>query len=163
MVTSLPLCHFCPTVNYMPWLPQIHQLKIVGDVTQMNPNQCWAMPKIIHPTHNFESQPFWNGWSYGIKHYSRGPLEWHHMPTKPHANLPIGSKVDEGNRQTRRQDGDLISLFPLLGSRLKTVMVLYAQHKGVISLNLWDKASRLKYRQHKTMVQMSKNFKYKIL
>jgi hypothetical protein len=23
MVTSLPLCHFFPTVNYRPWLPQL--------------------------------------------------------------------------------------------------------------------------------------------
>jgi hypothetical protein len=32
IVTSLPLCRFCPTVNYMPWLPYLHQVKIVCDV-----------------------------------------------------------------------------------------------------------------------------------
>jgi hypothetical protein len=38
------------------------------------------------------------------------------MPTKFRENLPIGSKV--ARRQTHRQDGDLIILFPFLESRL---------------------------------------------
>jgi hypothetical protein len=34
-VTSLPLCHFSPTLNYKPWLPLLHQLKTVCDVTTL--------------------------------------------------------------------------------------------------------------------------------
>jgi hypothetical protein len=40
------------------------------------------------------------------------------MPTKSHEYLPIGSKVERGDRQTHRQDGDFICLFPFLESRL---------------------------------------------
>jgi hypothetical protein len=38
-VISLPLYRFCTTVNFMPWLPLLHQLKIVCDVTMVN-QQC---------------------------------------------------------------------------------------------------------------------------
>jgi hypothetical protein len=37
MVTFL--CRFCSTVNYMPWLPLLHQLKIVCDVPMVT-QQC---------------------------------------------------------------------------------------------------------------------------
>jgi hypothetical protein len=53
----------------------------------------------------------------GLKLLYRGSLEWHHLPTKSHENLPSGSKVDErGGTHTdrRRQVGDLISLFPFV-------------------------------------------------
>jgi hypothetical protein len=46
-----------------------------------------------------------------------GPLEWHHLTSKFHENLLIGSKVDWGGGD--RQSDDLISLFPILESRLK--------------------------------------------
>jgi hypothetical protein len=39
MVTSLLLCHFCPTAHYMPCLPPLHQLKTVCDVTMVT-QQC---------------------------------------------------------------------------------------------------------------------------
>jgi hypothetical protein len=52
----------------------------------------------------------------GLKIRHRGPLQWHHLPTKSHENLPIGSTIDRGS--THRQNGDLISLIPFLGSRL---------------------------------------------
>jgi len=45
MVTSLLLCHFCPTVNYMPWLPLLHQLRIVCDVTMVI--QQWKQSQTI--------------------------------------------------------------------------------------------------------------------
>jgi hypothetical protein len=39
MVTVLTLCIFLPSVNYIPWLPWLHQLKIVRDVT-IETQQC---------------------------------------------------------------------------------------------------------------------------
>jgi hypothetical protein len=33
------------------------------------PNHCCARLKIVHPTNNFEPQPFWSSWIYGIKNY----------------------------------------------------------------------------------------------
>jgi hypothetical protein len=39
IVTSLPLCRVCATVNYIPWLRQLHQLKIVCDITIVT-QQC---------------------------------------------------------------------------------------------------------------------------
>jgi hypothetical protein len=39
IVKSLPLCRFCPTANYMPWLPWSRQLNIVCDVTTVT-KQC---------------------------------------------------------------------------------------------------------------------------
>jgi hypothetical protein len=50
----------------------------------------------------------------GLKLSHRGPL-----PTRFHKNLPIGSKVDGGQTDTQRQDGDLIRLISFLESRLK--------------------------------------------
>jgi hypothetical protein len=38
----------------------------------------------------------------GLKLLHRGPLEWHHLPTKYHESLPSGSKVvNEGRARTR--------------------------------------------------------------
>jgi hypothetical protein len=45
----------------------------------------------------------------------RGPPEWHHLPTKFHGNLPVGSKVINGGKTA-----DLISLLSFLESRLTT-------------------------------------------
>jgi hypothetical protein len=55
-----------------------------------------------------------------------GPLEWHYLPTIFHENLPSGSKLLVGYRQT----GDLISLVSFLESRLivlKTCVLLYVK------------------------------------
>jgi hypothetical protein len=50
----------------------------------------------------------------------QGLLKWDHLLTKFHANLPTASKFGRGmDRQTYRQDGDLISLFQFLESRVK--------------------------------------------
>jgi hypothetical protein len=39
----------------------------------------------------------------GLKLLHQGPLEWHHLPTKYHEDLPSGSKVSSGgHRQTDR-------------------------------------------------------------
>jgi hypothetical protein len=54
----------------------------------------------------------------GLKILHRGPLEWNHLPTKLHENLPLGSKVSSGV-ETHRQTGDLISLLSFLESRLE--------------------------------------------
>jgi hypothetical protein len=32
-LVSMATCRFCPTVNDMPWLSWLHQVKIVCDVT----------------------------------------------------------------------------------------------------------------------------------
>jgi hypothetical protein len=64
MVTSLPLFRFGPAVNYMHWLPHLHQLTIVCGVTtetqqcKQSKNHCCARLKIMYPTNNFEPQPF---------------------------------------------------------------------------------------------------------
>jgi hypothetical protein len=48
------------------------------------------------------------------------------MPTTFHKNLPVGSKVDRGDRQTHRQDDDLISLFPFFVKWTKKFITLSA-------------------------------------
>jgi hypothetical protein len=54
------------------------------------------------------------------KVWRRGHLQWHDIPTEFHKNLPIGSKVIEGDTQTDGQTGTLISLtFLFKESRLK--------------------------------------------
>jgi hypothetical protein len=55
----------------------------------------------------------------GLKLLHRGPLEWHHLPTKYH-DLPSSSKVINGGYRQDRQTGDLISLLLFFESRLKT-------------------------------------------
>jgi hypothetical protein len=58
----------------------------------------------------------------GLKGRHRGHLQWHDLSTEFHKNLPIGSKVIRGDRQTDRHD--LISLtFLFKESRLKTGML----------------------------------------
>jgi hypothetical protein len=69
--------------------------------------------QVLHPPQKFESLPFWNGFSYGIKNYGI-KVTFNGMTSLLNSiSLPIGSKVDGG--QTHRQDGDLISphFFPL--------------------------------------------------
>jgi hypothetical protein len=64
-VASLPLCRFCPAVNYMHWLPQLHQLETVCDVnivTQQTINQANNPKPLLckaenHASNNFDSQP----------------------------------------------------------------------------------------------------------
>jgi hypothetical protein len=64
-------------------------------ITQTIPNHCCARLNIMHPANNFESQTFYNGWSYQISTYCihRGPLEWHHLLIKYNEDLSSGSKV----------------------------------------------------------------------
>jgi hypothetical protein len=38
----------------------------------------------------------------GCKIMHQGPLEWHHLPTTFHENLPVGSKVISGDKHTDR-------------------------------------------------------------
>jgi hypothetical protein len=45
----------------------------------------------------------------GLKIVSSRSLEWHHLPTKFHENLPVSSEVIS-REHTDRQTGDLISL-----------------------------------------------------
>jgi hypothetical protein len=52
-----------------------------------------------------------------LKSMGWGHLQWHDLPTEFHKNLPIGSKVIRGDRQTDRQTGDLISLTFLFEER----------------------------------------------
>jgi hypothetical protein len=37
----------------------------------------------------------------GLKLLHQGPLEWHHLPTKFHENLPISSKVISWGQRDR--------------------------------------------------------------
>jgi hypothetical protein len=52
----------------------------------------------------------------GLKIIALRSLEWHHLHSKYHENLPSGSKVISG--VTHKQTIDLISLLPFLESRL---------------------------------------------
>jgi hypothetical protein len=64
MVTSLPLCRFCPTENCMPLVAIVASAKDCiwcnhsNPTIQTTPNHSCARVKIVHPTNNFESQPF---------------------------------------------------------------------------------------------------------
>jgi hypothetical protein len=53
-----------------------------------------------------------------LKLLHRGPIDWHHFPTKHHENLQSCSKVVSGG-QRDRQTGELISLLYFLESRLE--------------------------------------------
>jgi hypothetical protein len=60
-MVSLPLYHFCPTVNYMPWLRQLHQLKMVCDVTTTTQQRYIkkSKPNVEQDSpQNFELRPF---------------------------------------------------------------------------------------------------------
>jgi hypothetical protein len=37
-------------------------------------------------------------------------VQWHDVSTEFNKNLPIGSEIDRGDRQTHRRNGDVISL-----------------------------------------------------
>jgi hypothetical protein len=57
----------------------------------------------------------------GLKLLNRGPLEWHHIPTKFHEIYQATRKLLEGELTDRHslQTRDLISLLSFLESRLK--------------------------------------------
>jgi len=93
------LRRFCSTVNYTTMIN--------------NPNP------VLSKANAFTSQlrtPTISKWLklWDQKLSRRGPPEWHHLPTKFHGNLPVGSKVINGGKTA-----DLISLLSFLESRLK--------------------------------------------
>jgi hypothetical protein len=106
----------------MPWLPLLHELKIVCDVAMVTtmktiPSNSWSRLKIVHTIHNFEDR--------GLEFIAlRSPWIASHA-TKSHEILAVGSEVDRGQTggQTHRQDADLINLFTFLESRLKITPV----------------------------------------
>jgi hypothetical protein len=69
----------------------------------------------------------------GLKLLHRGSLEWRHLPTRSHENLPRHSKVDVGGGgQTHIQDGYLINLFNFLEKRLKQVYSVFVVAVGAV-------------------------------
>jgi hypothetical protein len=55
----------------------------------------------------------------GLKVLRRGHVQWHDLPTEFHKNLPIGSKVIRGDKQT---DGFISLTFLFKESRLKSTL-----------------------------------------
>jgi hypothetical protein len=74
------------------------------------------MVLMLHPPQNFNLKHFKIVDAVGLKLSHRGALQRHHLPTKFHENLQIGSRVI---RWTERQTGDLISLFSFLKNMFK--------------------------------------------
>jgi hypothetical protein len=61
----------------------------------------------------------------------RGPLEWQHLPTKYHEDLP---QAVIGGRHTDRQAGDLIILLSFLESGLKRALLASSKPiTGIVS------------------------------
>jgi hypothetical protein len=123
MVTSLLLCHFCPTAHYMPCLPLLHQLKTVCDVTMVT-QQCKQSQTIAE-----------QGWKsciqltdLNLNHFKMAEATgWNitastslWMASPPPNFMKIYQVVQKMIWETDRQDDDLISLFPFLESRLKS-------------------------------------------
>jgi hypothetical protein len=111
----------------MPWLPLLHQLKNVCDVTTVT-QQCKQSQIIVEQGWksctkftNLNLRHFKMVEARGLKIIaSRSP--W--MVSPPYqiswkSTNWFRSCWGGGDRQTHRQDGDLISLFPFLENRLK--------------------------------------------
>jgi hypothetical protein len=55
-----------------------------------------------------------------LKLLQRGPLEWHHLPTKYHEDLPSGSKIINGGQTEKQTDWRFEKTTFILQSTLKT-------------------------------------------
>jgi hypothetical protein len=64
--------------------------------------------QVIHTPQNLNLNHFEKIESMGFKIIASSPLEWHHLTTKFHKNLPIVSNVDRGRK--RHADSVVISL-----------------------------------------------------
>jgi hypothetical protein len=79
-----------------------------------NPNPLFSKAHLT----NFNLNHFKMVEAMVLKILHWGPLEWQHLPTKFHENLPFVSKVISGGH-TDRHTSDLISILSFLESGLK--------------------------------------------
>jgi hypothetical protein len=113
------LCHWYISWTcyvMLPWKP--------NNAKQSRPivKQGW-MVQILHPSHNFEPQPFQSGWSYGIVS-SRIDIPCNGITYLQNfiQIYQLVQKLFEWETQTHRdrQTGEFISLLSVLESRLKS-------------------------------------------